>query len=454
MSQRIVVHTPDVASPYGPHAHATRSGPFLFVSAQLAVNPATGRPVVGYADLPPGAPRLGMGRMAPDSREGPAIAQTWQLYQQLKAILAAAGSTEQHVLLMMLYMKSAREFPSVIRVREKIFAPEDPPPSTAGQVAAFALPQSVVSMDAIAVVPGGGVDKVVIPRTRQFDQMALSHYQLASRAGDLLFVAGVVGARPERGEIIRTVADLEPDDRRRLAFASVAERDRDEMVAAQTAFIYRALGGILGEHGATLADLVKTTVYLTDVRTLPVVDRIGRTFLGARPPASTVYEVEQLAMPDFLVEIDGVAALPGGASRVETFAGEAELPLHASAMTRAGGLTFLSGLMADGPLGTDDLTALGIDDALDGLAVRETEGQVTRQAAAIYANAARLLAKAGITFDDVLRASVYLRDIRDYAAVERLHRHVFGSAAPALVVCQTGGLPLRGARVQVELVAG
>lgn len=460
---RTIVSAPDVLSPYGPHAHATRSGPFLFLSGQLAVNPKTSRPVAGYAELPAGAPRLGMGRMAPDSREGPGIAQTWQVYQQLAAILRAAGSTEQHVLLMMIYLKAIREFPSVIRVREKIFAPLDPPPSTAAQVPAFALPQSVVAIDAIAVVPdpARGIDKVVVQRTGQFDQMALSHYQLGSRAGDLLFIAGVVGARPEKGQVIRTATDLDDDGRRLLSFASGAERERDEMVTAQAVFIYQAIEGILREHGATCADLVKTTIYLTDVRTLPAVDRVGRAFLGDRPPATTVYEVEQLAMPDFLVEIDGIAVIPGGATRREVVPAEAgRNPLHLSPVTRAGDLVFLSALTGEDPatgrmpLRGSQLVEGGAAEALESLATSELEGPVLAQGAAIYAKADRLLAEAGCRLGDVLRATVYLRDIRDYPAIDRLHRRIFGAPAPALMVCQTGGLALRDARVAIELIAG
>jgi enamine deaminase RidA (YjgF/YER057c/UK114 family) len=457
---RALITAPDVAAPYGPHVHAARSGPYLFLSGQLAVNAQTRRPVASYADLPAGAPRLGMGRLAPDSREGPGIAQSWQIYQQLRAILAAAGSTEQHLLLMMIYMKAAREFPSVIRVREKVFAPQDPPPSTAAQLGAFALPQSVVCMDAIAVVPDPvrGIDKVVVPRTGEFDQMALSHYQLASRAGDLLFLAGVVGARPERGEVIHRVDQLDGEGRRLAAFASGAERDRDETVVAQTVFVYQALAGILREHGASLADLVKTTIYLTDVRALPVVDRIGRALLGDRPPATTVYEVQQLAMPDFVVEIDGIAVIPGGATRREVVAPGAGLA-HLSMATRAGDLVFLSSLMGDDPA-TGRLPARAADvpegvlpDVRDSLAAAELEGPLTAQAAAVYAKARGLLAAAGTGLDGVLRATVYLRDIRDYPAVERLHRRLFGATAPALMVGQTDGLPLRDARVAVELIA-
>ncbi len=459
---KVVVNTPAVCSPYGPHAQAARSGPYLFLSGQLAVNPETRRPVTGYADLPPGAPRLGMGRMAPDSREGPGIAQTWQVYQQLKAILAAAGSSERHLLLMMIYLKDIREFPSVIRVREKIFAPQDPPPSTAAQVAAFALPQSVVCMDAIALVPdpARGIEKVVVPRTGQFDQMALSHYQLASHAGDLLFVAGVVGARPEKGEIVRGAADLDEEGRRLLAFGSRAEQDRDEAVMAQAVFIHQALEGILREHGATLRDLVKTTVYLTDIGSLPAVDRVGRLFLGDRPPASTAYEVQQLAMPDFLVEIDGIAVLPGGQTPRETFANDgATTWMHHSPMARAGDLLFLSGLMGDDPA-TGRILTRGSDleegtlgEAVESLACVEMEGPVAAQGAAIYAKACRLLAQAGSSLENVLRATVYLRDIRDYPIVERLHHRLFGAQAPALMACQTGGLPLRNARLEVEIIA-
>jgi enamine deaminase RidA (YjgF/YER057c/UK114 family) len=459
---KVVVNAPTVYSPYGPHAQAARCGPYLFLSGQLAVNPETRRPVTGYADLPAGAPRLGMGRMAPDSREGPGIAQIWQVYQQLMAILRAAGSTEQDLLLMMIYLKDVREFPSVIRVREKIFAPQDPPPSTAAQVAAFALPQSVVCMDAIAVVPdpARGIEKVVVPRTGQFDQMALSHYQLASRAGDLLFVAGVVGARPERGEVIREAADLDEEGRRILAFASRAEQDRDEAVMAQAVFIYHALDGILREHGATLRDLLKTTIYVTDIASLPAVDRVGRLFLEDRPPASTAYEVQQLAMPDFLVEIDGIAVLPGGRTPRETF-GDDGVPawMHSSPVARAGDLVFLSGLMGENPLmgrmavRAGDLGSGDFENGGEGIACGELEGPVAAQAAAIYAKARRLLAQAGSSLDNVLRTTVYLRDMRDYPIVERLHRRLFGMQAPALMVCQTEGLPLRDARLEVDIIA-
>ena len=459
---KTIVTSPAVLSPYGVHAQATRSGPYLFLSGQIAVNPQTGRPVVGYDDLPAGAPKLGMGRMAPDSREGPGIAQTWQVYQQLKEILRAAGTTEQHLLLLMIYMQAVREFPSVVRVREKIFSPQDPPPSTAAQVGAFALPQSVFCIDGIAVVPdlARGIDKAVIQRTGQFDQMALSHYQLGSRAGDLLFIAGVVGVRPEKGEVIRGGENLDAEGRRALAFASRAEQDRDEMVMAQAIFIYRAIDGVLREQGATLADLVKLTIYLTDMRSLPAVDRVGRQFLGERPPATTVYEVQQLAMPEFLVEVDGIAVLPGrGTAREVVPADGAAAWSHQSPVTRAGDLVFLSGLMGEDaetgrmPMRAEDLCQGILAPAAEGLASRELEGPTMAQATAIYAKAARLLGAAGSSLENILRTTVYLRDIRDYPAIERLHRRLFGAQAPAIMVCQTDGLPLRDARLEIEIIA-
>jgi 2-iminobutanoate/2-iminopropanoate deaminase len=130
-----------------------------------------------------------------------------------------------------------------------------------------------------------------------------------------------------------------------------------------------------------------------------------------------------------------------------------------SPVARAGDLVFLSGLLGDNPVTgkmavrAADLSGGDLEEGGEGLATGEIEGPVAAQAAAIYAKARRLLAQAGSSLDNVLRTTVYLRDIRDYPIVERLHRRLFGAQAPAIMPCQTGGLPLRDARLEVEIIA-
>jgi 2-iminobutanoate/2-iminopropanoate deaminase len=102
-------------------------------------------------------------------------------------------------------------------------------------------------------------------------------YSPAVRAGDWLALAGQVGVDPTTG--------------------SLAEGG----VGAQTRQALANVAAVLGDCGATLADVAKTTVFLLDMGDFPVMNEVyADAFAGHRPARSTV----------------AVAALPLGA-RVE-----------------------------------------------------------------------------------------------------------------------------------------
>ena len=65
--------------------------------------------------------------------------------------------------------------------------------------------------------------------------------------------------------------------------------------------------GILAAHGAGLADLVKTTYYITDMAHRADLAAVRDEVLGDHMPASTLMEVSGLASPEFMIEIDVVA---------------------------------------------------------------------------------------------------------------------------------------------------
>lgn len=83
----------------------------------------------------------------------------------------------------------------------------------------------------------------------------------------------------------------------------------DGDVAAQTEQVLRNLDAVLASAGASWADVVKTTVFLTDMRDFPRMNEVYARVMGdARPARSTV---QVAALPrGVLVEIDLVAALP------------------------------------------------------------------------------------------------------------------------------------------------
>lgn len=114
----------------------------------------------------------------------------------------------------------------------------------------------------------------------------ISHYTDAVRAGELLFVSGVV---PVDGEG-RLVGG---DD-----------------IVAQARQVLENLGAVLAAAEATFADVVKVTVYLTDIADRARINPVRQEVFGEARPASTLVEVSALAVPGAKLEIEAVALIP------------------------------------------------------------------------------------------------------------------------------------------------
>jgi 2-iminobutanoate/2-iminopropanoate deaminase len=101
---------------------------------------------------------------------------------------------------------------------------------------------------------------------------------------------------------------------RRLVFVSgQLARDRDGNVVgkgdmrAQLRQVGENLKAALAAAGATLADLVKTTTFVTDIDEFFRHVDVRMEYFGAALPTSTTVEVRRLAHPDFLVEVEAIA---------------------------------------------------------------------------------------------------------------------------------------------------
>lgn len=114
----------------------------------------------------------------------------------------------------------------------------------------------------------------------------LSHYTDAVRFGDMLFVSGLTGH----------------DGQGKLVGGADA--------AAQTRQILVNLQHVLDAAGATMADVLKVTVFLTDIGDRAGINPVRQEFFGAARPASTLIEVSRLALPEMKVEIEAIVGLP------------------------------------------------------------------------------------------------------------------------------------------------
>jgi 2-iminobutanoate/2-iminopropanoate deaminase len=79
------------------------------------------------------------------------------------------------------------------------------------------------------------------------------------------------------------------------------------------------------------------------------------------------------------------------------------------------------------------------------------EGGIAAEAEHVFRNLSAVLRTAGKSFDDVVRAGVYLTSIRDYAALNGIYAKHFSQPFPARTVIAVAALPL-GACVEIDLV--
>ncbi len=114
----------------------------------------------------------------------------------------------------------------------------------------------------------------------------ISHYTDAVRFGDLLFVSGVA---PLDGS-----AKL------------IGKGD----VVAQARQVFENLKKVLDAAGAGFADVLKVTVFLTDVGDRAKINPVRQQYFGAARPASALIGVKELAIPDMKIEIEAVVGLP------------------------------------------------------------------------------------------------------------------------------------------------
>lgn len=112
----------------------------------------------------------------------------------------------------------------------------------------------------------------------------IAPYSWATRSGNLIFVAGQAALDPD-GKIVG------PGDIRR-----------------QTEQTLENIGATLVAAGATFDDVVRTTVYLTDVANYAGMNEIYRRYFPENPPARATL-LTGLVVDGLLVEIDAIAAL-------------------------------------------------------------------------------------------------------------------------------------------------
>jgi enamine deaminase RidA (YjgF/YER057c/UK114 family) len=80
-------------------------------------------------------------------------------------------------------------------------------------------------------------------------------------------------------------------------------------VVAQTRQVFKNMKAVLDQVGATFADVLKVTVYLTDIDDRAKINPVRQEVFGEARPASTLIEISKLAVPGAKIEVEAVVGL-------------------------------------------------------------------------------------------------------------------------------------------------
>lgn len=112
---------------------------------------------------------------------------------------------------------------------------------------------------------------------------AIGPYSAGIQTGKFIYTAGQLGLVPSTGELVNGVEE-------------------------QTRQALENIRGILEAAGASMDNIVKTTVFLQDMKDFPTMNTIYATFFGDTPPARSTIQVAGLPKGG-LVEIEAIAVL-------------------------------------------------------------------------------------------------------------------------------------------------
>jgi 2-iminobutanoate/2-iminopropanoate deaminase len=114
----------------------------------------------------------------------------------------------------------------------------------------------------------------------------ISHFTDAVRAGAFLFISGIVAVDPD-GNLVGGEDD----------------------VVAQARQVFENMRAVLVAAGCGFEDVVKVTIFLTDVDDRARINPLRQEVFGETRPASTLVEVPRLAVPGARIEVEAVALI-------------------------------------------------------------------------------------------------------------------------------------------------
>ena len=290
-------------------SHVIGAGPFLFLAGQIPIDASKpGSPLVNsYGDIPEAGRFLQRGRSHEDARNGPIAVQTWFTYDLIRQHLEAVGSSLASILNLVVYLQDMRDFPTFHRVHERFFS-TSPPALTVIEVGEVGHKGTLIEIEPTAILHNRGVERKVHNVAGSHPP---AHMSQIVEAGGLAYVSGVMGV-DEAGDPIEHARAL-PRAVRAQATGNLAR----DAVALQCLACIDHLAQRLKVAGHDLSSVVHLTVYVQDIDSFKIVERLlGRAF-GKWRPAIIALEVPWAGpVADARISLTAIAWFGAGRPKV------------------------------------------------------------------------------------------------------------------------------------------
>lgn len=140
----------------------------------------------------------------------------------------------------------------------------------------------------------------------------LARYAAWRRAGDFVFLSGVIAVNPAAKLIVRGFDDIPLEAQALLGRSGEFSTDlREGPILAQSWYVLNSICATMEAAGGEMHDVIKLVQYFKNLDHFPYYNRVRKLFFPHQPPTSTVVEVSgMLPTPDILIEVEATAYLP------------------------------------------------------------------------------------------------------------------------------------------------
>src|SRR5437016_1094640 len=260
----------------------------------------------------------------------------------------------------------------------------------------------------------------------------MAHYSQGVIAGETLYAAGQIASDYKTG--------VPPEARQDPAFPYYGSD-----IQKQTRYVLNNIRSVFQAADCDFKDVVKSQVFLTDLRDFFYFDQVWKEFFPSPPPRTTV-QVSGLLVPGCRIEIDLWGVKPSVPRKTITGAKTPAPMAHYCQGILAG-----ETLYAAGQIASDYKTGVP-PEARQDPAFPYYGSDIQKQARYVLNNLRSVFQAAGCDLEDAVKSQVFLTDLNDFYYFDQVWKEFFPSPPPRTTV-QVSGLLVPGCNVEIDLSA-